>query len=53
MSDSATAPLIEFVNVSKYFGGVVALEKVCFEVSAGGVACCLLGDNGAGQVDAD
>ena len=49
MSDSATAPLIEFVNVSKYFGGVVALEKVCFEVSAGGVACCLLGDNGAGK----
>ena len=42
-------PLVEFVEVSKYFGGVVALEKVSFKVASGGVACCLLGDNGAGK----
>ena len=42
-------PLIEFVEVCKYFGGVVALEGVSFKVRGGGVACCLLGDNGAGK----
>lgn len=42
-------PLIEFRNVSRYFGTVVALEDVSFLVRAGGVACCLLGDNGAGK----
>lgn len=41
--------LIEFRDVSKYFGTVVALEDVSFKVTAGGVACCLLGDNGAGK----
>lgn len=46
MSD---VPLIEFKNVCKYFGQVVALEDVSFKVMAGGVACCLLGDNGAGK----
>ena len=42
-------PLIEFRNVSKYFGSVIALKDVSFKVDAGGVACCLLGDNGAGK----
>ena len=47
---AATAPpLIEFRNVSKFFGTVVALKDVSFQVTAGGVACCLLGDNGAGK----
>ena len=41
--------LIEFRNVSRYFGSVVALEDVSFKVKRGGVACCLLGDNGAGK----
>lgn len=45
----AATPLIEFRNVSKYFGNVVALEEVSFRVHSGGVACCLLGDNGAGK----
>ena len=41
--------LIEFRDVSKYFGTVVALKDVSFKVEAGGIACCLLGDNGAGK----
>lgn len=48
-SAAGKPPLIEFINVSKYFGGVVALEGVSFQVADGGVACCLLGDNGAGK----
>lgn len=42
-------PLIEFRNVSKYFGSVIALKDISFQVESGGVACCLLGDNGAGK----
>ena len=42
-------PLIEFRNVCKYFGKVVALDEVSFKVTSSGVACCLLGDNGAGK----
>ena len=42
-------PLIEFRNVSKFFGSVIALKDVSFQVESGGVACCLLGDNGAGK----
>ncbi len=44
-----TPPLIEFENVCKYFGTVVALNKVSFRIGGGGVTCCLLGDNGAGK----
>ena len=44
-----SAPLIEFRNVCRYFGSVVALEGVSFKVGSGGVTCCLLGDNGAGK----
>ncbi|MDD9874325.1 MAG: sugar ABC transporter ATP-binding protein, partial [Gammaproteobacteria bacterium] len=45
--NSAAPPLIEFRNVSKFFGSVIALQEVSFSVEAGGVSCCLLGDNGA------
>ena len=43
-----TAPLIELKSVSKYFGSVIALKEVTFDVKAGEVHC-LLGDNGAGK----
>ncbi|MDP9363303.1 MAG: ATP-binding cassette domain-containing protein [Chloroflexota bacterium] len=41
-------PLLEVQNVSKYFGGVIALQDVSMSVHAGEVMC-LLGDNGAGK----
>ena len=41
-------PLIELKSVSKYFGSVIALNGVSFDVEAGEVHC-LLGDNGAGK----
>jgi simple sugar transport system ATP-binding protein len=41
-------PLIEVRNVSKFFGGVIALRDVTMDVHAGEVMC-LLGDNGAGK----
>ena len=42
-------PLIEFRNVSKYFGSVIALKNISFSLEPGGCVCCLLGDNGAGK----
>jgi simple sugar transport system ATP-binding protein len=41
-------PLIELRNVSKYFGSVIALNGVSFDVKPAEVHC-LLGDNGAGK----
>ena len=41
-------PLIELKSVSKYFGSVIALSGVSFDVNEGEVHC-LLGDNGAGK----
>lgn len=40
--------LIELKGVSKYFGSVIALKDVTFDVRPGEVHC-LLGDNGAGK----
>jgi simple sugar transport system ATP-binding protein len=40
--------LLEFDQVSKYFGNVVALKDVSLNVKAGEVTC-ILGDNGAGK----
>jgi simple sugar transport system ATP-binding protein len=42
------APYIELKSVSKYFGSVIALKDVSFDVELGEVHC-LLGDNGAGK----
>ena len=40
--------LIEAREVSKFFGGVIALQDISMAV-AGGEVMCLLGDNGAGK----
>ncbi len=45
---SMTHPLLELVDIAKYFGNVTALEGVSTKVTAGTVTC-VLGDNGAGK----
>ncbi|WP_206615613.1 ATP-binding cassette domain-containing protein [Solirhodobacter olei] len=49
-SDSGTRilPIVEMRGISKFFGGVAALEDVDFHVNKGEVVA-LLGDNGAGK----
>lgn len=43
-----SAPIVEMRGISKYYGGIAALEDVDFSVGAGEVVA-LLGDNGAGK----
>jgi simple sugar transport system ATP-binding protein len=40
--------MIEFNNISKFFGSVIALQDVTMHVKKGEIMC-LLGDNGAGK----
>ena len=44
------APLLEIQNITKTFGSVISLSEISTTVRAGQVTC-VLGDNGAGQVD--
>jgi len=45
---SSQTPILEARGVSKFFGGLTALDNVDFQVHAGEVVA-LLGDNGAGK----
>ena len=40
--------IIEFNNISKFFGKVIALKDVTMKLKKGEIMC-LLGDNGAGK----
>ena len=40
--------LVEFNNISKFFGKVIALKDVTMRLKKGEIMC-LLGDNGAGK----
>jgi len=40
--------LIQFNNISKFFGKVIALKNVTMKLKKGEIMC-LLGDNGAGK----
>src|SRR5271168_1356765 len=48
MTETETAPLLRLSAVSKHFAGVVALDRVDWEVRAGEVHC-LVGENGCGK----
>jgi ribose transport system ATP-binding protein len=43
-----TTPLLRFVDISKRFGGTLAVNNVSFDVNAGEIVA-LLGENGAGK----
>ena len=44
--------LLEMRGITKTFPGVKALDNVCLEVQAGHIHA-LVGENGAGKIDAD
>ena len=48
MTGPSTPPLLQLVDIAKYFGNVTALEGVSTRLTAGTVTC-VLGDNGAGK----
>jgi len=48
MPDLAPPPLLDIADVTKRFGGIVALDQVNFTVSRGGIVG-LIGPNGAGK----
>ena len=48
MPSEVSAPLLELRNVSKRYGGVVALDRVSFSCEAGTIHA-ILGENGAGK----
>jgi simple sugar transport system ATP-binding protein len=48
MTDTEPAPLLELVDVSKRFGGTVALDAVSWSVKPGEIHC-LVGENGSGK----
>ena len=43
-----TNNLVEFNNISNFFGSVIALKDVTMHIKKGEIMC-LLGDNGAGK----
>jgi ABC-type branched-subunit amino acid transport system ATPase component len=48
MVQETTKPLLEINNVTRMFGGLVALHEVSFDVPKGAI-CGLIGPNGAGK----
>lgn len=48
VKDANEVPILSLKNASRFFGSVVALQNVSFDVFRGKVTC-LLGDNGAGK----
>lgn len=47
-ASAATSPLLRVTDLTVRFGGIVALDRVSFDVEAGQV-CGLIGPNGAGK----